>query len=294
MAEIDTIAKQFIQTYPADFARFALQRDDVEDVRVLNTEQTRVQSRRTDSLLRVDLDGQRVLVHHEFQTTDDSTMPRRMASYIGYLIEYYGLPVYAHVLYLRPTAGRRDPGFYRQAHPDYPVGIGYKVIRLNQLDGRAVLNGAYLGLLPFAPLMLPPEGLAPDQWLYRCVEQVETAPLAKEAKAQFMVGLTILSGLVYDYSTIETIVPEEVMYESSVVQHFAERALKQGIEQGIEQTLRENIQEALAIRFELAASDPLATRIGAIDDVLRLKQLHRAAIEVPSLKAFTDLLDADE
>ena len=80
------------------------------------------------------------------------------------------------------------------------------------------------------------------------------------------------------------------MYESSVVQHFAERALKQGIEQ----TLRENIQEALAIRFELAASDPLAARIGAIDDVPRLKQLHRAAIEVPSLDAFTDLLDADE
>ena len=291
MAEIDTIAKQFIQTYPADFARFALQRDDVENVRILNTEQTRVQSRRTDSLLRVNLDGQRVLVHHEFQTTDSTPpMPRRMAGYLGYLIEHYGLPVYAHVLYLRPTAGRRDPGFYRQAHPDYPVGIGYKVIRLSQLDGRAVLDGDYLGLLPFAPLMQPPEGLAADQWLYQCVKQVETAPLTKEAKAQFMVGLTILSGLVYDYPTIETLVPEEVMYESSVVQHFAERALKQGIEQ----TLREDVQEALAIRFELAASDPLAARIGAIDDVPRLKQLHRAAIQVPSLEAFTDLLDADE
>ena len=294
MAEIDTIAKQLIQTYPADFARFALQRDDVEDVRVLNTEQARVQSRHTDSLLRVNLDGQRVLVHHEFQTTDDPTMPRRMAGYIGYLIERYSLPVYAHVLYLRPTAGRRDPGFYRQAHPDYPVGIGYKVIRLSQLDGRAVLDGAYLGLLPFAPLMQPPAGLAADQWLYRCVEQVETAPLTKEAKVQFMVGLTILSGLVYDYPTIETIVPEEVMYESSVVQHFAERALKQGIEQGIEQTLREDVQEALAIRFELAASDPLAARIETIDDVPRLKQLHRAAIQVPSLDAFRHLLDAAE
>ena len=290
MAEIDTIAKQLIQTYPADFARFALQRDDVEDVRVLNTEQARVQSRHTDSLLRVNLDGQRVLVHHEFQTTDDPTMPRRMAGYIGYLVERYSLPVYAHVLYLRPTAGRRDPGFYRQAHPDYPVGIGYKVIRLSQLDGRAVLDGAYLGLLPFAPLMQPPAGLAADQWLYRCVEQVETAPLTKEAKVQFMVGLTILSGLVYDYPTIETIVPEEVMYESSVVQHFAERALKQGIEQ----TLREDVQEALAIRFELAASDPLAARIEAIDDVPRLKQLHRAAIQVPSLDAFRHLLDAAE
>ena len=38
----------------------------------------------------------------------------------------------------------------------------------------------------------------------------------------------------------------------------------------------------------------LARRIEAIDDVQRLKQLHRAAIQVPSLEAFRHLLDADE
>ena len=50
----------------------------------------------------------------------------------------------------------------------------------------------------------------------------------------------------------------------------------------------------LEIRFALAASDPLADRIGTIADVQRLKQLHRAAIQVPSLEDFTDLLDAAE
>ena len=35
MAEIDTVSKHLIQTYPADFARFALQRDDIEDVEVI-------------------------------------------------------------------------------------------------------------------------------------------------------------------------------------------------------------------------------------------------------------------
>ncbi|MCY3791053.1 MAG: hypothetical protein OXH63_19935 [Gemmatimonadetes bacterium] len=50
----------------------------------------------------------------------------------------------------------------------------------------------------------------------------------------------------------------------------------------------------LEIRFALAESDPLAARIGAIDDVQRLKQLFRAAIQVPSLEAFRLLLDADE
>ena len=47
----------------------------------------------------------------------------------------------------------------------------------------------------------------------------------------------------------------------------------------------------LEIRFGLAASDPLAARLAAIDDVQRLKQLFRAAIQVPSLEAFRHLLD---
>ena len=84
------------------------------------------------------------------------------------------------------------------------------------------------------------------------------------------------------------------MYESSVVRHFAEQGIKQGIEQGIEQGTVEALLDVLEIRFGLVASDPLADRIEAIDDVQRLKQLHRAAIQVPSLEAFSSLLDADE
>ena len=47
MAEFDTIAKRLIQTHPADFARFALQRDDIEDVKVIETELPTI--RRADS-----------------------------------------------------------------------------------------------------------------------------------------------------------------------------------------------------------------------------------------------------
>ena len=76
------------------------------------------------------------------------------------------------------------------------------------------------------------------------------------------------------------------------------RVLVQGIEQGIERGGREraieDLLDVLAIRFALAASDPLADRIGAIDDVQRLKQLFRAAVQVPSLEAFRHLLDAAE
>ena len=83
------------------------------------------------------------------------------------------------------------------------------------------------------------------------------------------------------------------MYESSVVQYFTEKALEQGIEQGIEGG-REFLLEVLALRFQPEDMHQLAARIGAIDDMQRLKQLHRAAIQMPSLEAFRLLLDADE
>ena len=83
-----------------------------------------------------------------------------------------------------------------------------------------------------------------------------------------------------------TIISEATMYESSVAQYFAEKGIKQGI--------RESIQEVLELRFQSEAVRRLATRLGAINDVQRLKQLHRAAIQVSSLEAFRHLLDEAE
>ena len=113
-------------------------------------------------------------------------------------------------------------------------------------------------------------------------------------KDYYLVHLAILSGLTYNIETIATIISEATMYESSVVQYFTEKALKQGIEQGIEQGICESIQEVLELRFQPEAVRRLAARLEAIDDVQRLKQLFRAALQVPSLEAFRHLLDEAE
>ncbi len=146
--------------------------------------------------------------------------------------------------------------------------------------------------------MQRPAGVDAEGWLRRCVQQAQAVPLDATGKAHYLADLAILSGLVYRLETIRPIISEATMYESSVVQYFTEKALAQGIEQGIEQGGRDGALEALldvlAIRFGLAASDPLAARLGAIDDVPHLKQLFRAAIQAPSLEAFRLLLDEAE
>ena len=239
MAEFDTIAKHLIHTYPQDFARFALHQDDVEILGVVDTEQPTVEAHRTDSLIHVQVGGEEALVHHEFQTTDSSPpMPQRMAGYIGRAIEQHGLPIYSNVIYLRPDAGRTDPGHYIQERHGYRVLVQYKVIRLIELEGQHILDEGPSGLLPFAPLMQQPVGVAAEGWLRQCVHRAQQVPMDETLKANYLADLAILSGLVYEYETIMTIIAEATMYESSVVQYFTEKALEQGIEQGIEQGRR--------------------------------------------------------
>ena len=133
-----------------------------------------------------------------------------------------------------------------------------------------------------------------ETWLRQCIHRAQEVPMDETVKANYLADLAILSGLVYKSETIMTIIAEETMYESSVVQYFTEKGIKQGIEQGIEQGIRESIQEVLELRFQPEAVRRLAARLEAIDDVQRLKQLHRAAIQVPSLEAFRSLLDEAE
>ena len=62
MAEYDTISKHLIQTYPKDFFRLTLGRDDIQVLDILDTEQTT--TRHADSLIRVHIEGKEALVHH--------------------------------------------------------------------------------------------------------------------------------------------------------------------------------------------------------------------------------------
>ena len=64
MAKYETISKHLIQTYPKDFIRLTLGQDDVEVLDILDTEQNTVDTRHTDSLIRVHIAGKETLVHH--------------------------------------------------------------------------------------------------------------------------------------------------------------------------------------------------------------------------------------
>ncbi|MCY3680637.1 MAG: hypothetical protein OXH16_04520 [Gemmatimonadetes bacterium] len=298
MADIDTISKYLIQHFPDHFACFALARDDVEVIEVIDTEQPTVEARRTDSFIRVRIGEAEALVHNEFQTTDSTNppMPRRMAGYIGRAIEHYGLPIYSNVIYLRPNAGQRDPGFYEQVLPGYRVVIQYNVIRLIEVEGQRVLDEGHSGLIPFTPLMKPPEGMASEAWLRQCIHTVRMRRIDRSPKANYLAGMAVLSELVYASETVSEIIIKEglmdLIRESSLIQYFKQEGREEGIEQGGRQRAIEDILDVLEIRFDLHEADPLSTRIATIEDLQRLKQLLRTAVQVSNLDEFERMLDS--
>ena len=109
-----------------------------------------------------------------------------------------------------------------------------------------------------------------------------------------------LSELVYETETISDIIFKEgimdLIRESSLFQSLTqqsrEESFEQGREQGEKRSTIEAILDVLEIRFDLSEAHPLSTRIAAIDDLQRLKQLLRAAIQVPNIEAFQRVLDA--
>ena len=218
--------------------------------------------------------------------------------------------MYSSVIYLRPDAGRRDPGYYLQDRPGHRILTEYKVIRLSQQAGPPVLAAGPAGLLAFAPLMQPPAGQTGEAWLRQCVQSVQALPLAESARGNLVGGLSVLSGLVYAPEIIAAILSQEgimdLIRESSFAQYLAQQAREEGLEQGREEGIEQGIErggreraiedllDVLEIRFALGAADPLAARIRDIRDLQRLKQLHRAAIQVENLEAFRTLLEADE
>ena len=114
--QFDIVAKDPFYVFPEDMLQFLMNRQDFAFIEHVDSNLTNVEVRHMDVLIKVQLDGQLVLIHCEIQT-DDSRNPdmvRRNVGYMGRCYEKYGLPVYSFVLYLRSTAGRGDPGGYFQ------------------------------------------------------------------------------------------------------------------------------------------------------------------------------------
>ena len=289
MTDFDTISKTQARAYPMDFVNHCLdfeEHDDVTFVRIITPEQPTIEMHQADMLIKVELNGEEVLVHFEFQTTDsyDPEMSLRMAGYIIRTVETYRLPVYSSVIYLRPNAGRRDPGHYLQDRPNHRIFIEYQVLRLIEVEGAPILATKPPGLIPFTPLMKPPEGMSSEEWLRRCIQTADSIDVPN--KPAYLGSLAVLGNLIYDPETISNIILEETMNQPSILEYWAGQTARE--------SARKHIFEALALRLRPDTANTFKPALDAIDDLQHLEQLHRAAVLAENVEDFRQALEANE
>ncbi len=291
MAQYDEIVKHLMDRFADEFARLSFRTPDVKVLETLDTEQQTVKVHRNDMTFKVQWHNETVLLHIEVQTEDsrDKPMPLRMLSYAGELLLRHELPVYSVVIYLSPNAGQTDPGGYRYGSDAFGLRHGYQVIRLADLEGESFLDAASVGLLPFTPLMKPPEGMNTEAWLERCVEKTVSAPVDSQTRGTLLFALSTLSSLAYDLTFIQTLISEEMMQESPFP--FIEHLRKQGIEQGARENCITNILSVLTKRFPLGDVQPVSVALESIEDLDRLTELHLTAIDTPNVEAFLQELN---
>jgi hypothetical protein len=287
----DNMAKDLLTDHATDISQFVLGMDDVEVLEDLDTEQQIVIAQRTDSTKRVRINNREAILHIELQLRDSTRKPMwaRNAAYHGYLVGEHQMPVYSNVIYFHPDAGRNDTGRYEYQWNGYTYTLHYKVIRLIEIEGQAVLETQTPGILPFTPLMKPPTEMTPEQWVQQCIDATIATPVESPTKGNLLYGLSVFGGLVHDQGLFERI-PEELMQESSFFQHQREKFIAEGITQGAKEATLKNLLTVLNAKFHTEAVRALTPALKNIDDLQRLEELHLTAINVGSLEAFTENL----
>ena len=229
MAQYDEIVKHLMHRYAYEFAMLSFGTPDVQVLETLDTEQQRVKVQRNDMTFKVLWHNEEVLLHIEVQTEDsrDKPMPLRMLSYASELLLRHELPVYSVVLYLSPNAGQTDPGGYRYGNDDFGLRHGYQVIRLADLEGESFLDAESVGLLPFTPLMKPPEGMDAETWLEKCVEKTVAAPVDSQTRSTLFFAMKTLSSLVHDLTFLQRLISEEMMQDFPYIEYLKQQGARE-------------------------------------------------------------------
>ena len=161
------------------------------------------------------------------------------------------------------------------------------MLRLIEIDGEAILDTKPAGLIPFTPLMKRPMGVNEEEWLRRCVQTADS--IEAPNKPAYLGSLAVLSNLIYDPETISNIILEETMNQPSIIEYWAGEARQQGIRE----STREDILEALEIRLQSDTAQIFKPVIEEIDDLQRLKRLHRAAVLAENVEDFRRALETN-
>jgi len=218
---IDNISKFLIEQYSSDFAGWLL--GESITLTTINPTELNVEPIRADSVML--LQSSAVILHTEFQTVGDETMPFRMADYYLRLKRKFPTQTIQQVvIYLKRTSSnlvRQDT--YQTAVMTHQ----FRVIRLWEEPVEVFLSTP--GLLPLAVLSCTSDK---EDVLTQVVRELEKIANPRE-QSNLIAATSILAGLELEEQTIRQLMRSPVMRESTMYQSILREGRAEGLEQGL-------------------------------------------------------------
>lgn len=235
----DNLCKYLIETYPDDFAAWLLGKP----VALTQLEPTELVAEpiRMDSLL---WQGEEMVLHVEFQTDPDPTMPRRMADYFLRLTKKFPQQqIRQVVIYLRQTGSElvQETAFQLQG-----MSHRYEVIRLWEQPFELFLNSP--GLLPFA-ILGNTAGRQEQVLLERVRDQLQTISNVG-LRGNLEMATAVLAGLKLELAVIKRIMRSQAMRESVFYQDIVQESLERGRREGRQEGEQIGIQKGEQIGIQ--------------------------------------------
>ncbi|WP_052890260.1 hypothetical protein [Thermogemmatispora carboxidivorans] len=260
-----------------------------------------------DALSTCTLAGKPLLIHLEFQSRADPSMPQRLLMYNILADRRFGYPVLSCVIYLRRCGVPTTP-YQRFLPDDSPVHEFYfRIVKLWELSAQALLARQLPGLLPLLPLSR--EGHS-RQVIRTMIERLQQARQYELLE----VGLLLASlawadapaserqWLQEQFTMLTEFLQELKQTDAAraLIQEGLQQGRQEGLQEGLQQGRQEGLQESLhknrrllvdIVSARFPALNELATLAAtAISDLDTLLTLTIQASTVPDAERLRSLL----
>jgi predicted transposase/invertase (TIGR01784 family) len=212
----DPTCKFLAESFPADFATWLL--GEAVTLTKLSPTELSLEPIRADSLILLSSD--RVILHIEFQTEPDPTMPFRMADYrIRLLRRFPDKEIRQIVIYLKPTGSEL---VFQTVYEVPGLRAEFEVIRLWEQPTEPFLEST--GLLPLAVLTNTSDKA---QTLRQVAAKVDAIP-EKRVQSNVAASAGILAGLLLKRDFINQVLRKDIMQQSVIYQEIEEGGVLKG------------------------------------------------------------------
>jgi predicted transposase/invertase (TIGR01784 family) len=265
----DNVCKFLAETFPADLAQWLL--GEAVPLSELSPSELSLEPIRADSLIL--LQSENLVLHVEFQTHPDASIPFRMLDY--WVRAYRRFPertIHQVVIYLKENSSTLTR---QSCFESSRTRHAFEVIRLWEQPVQLFLGVS--GLLPFAVLGKTDDRAALLQNVADQLEKIVDCRTQNNLAA----STAILAGLVLEKALIQRVLRKEIMRESVIYQEITAEARAEGKAEGKAEGERSLILKLLARRVG-SVPQPLQTQINQLP-LETLEALGEALLDFSSL-----------